>query len=551
MANNYGKIWSQPVPQTEKLTENQVKNNAGGFVYSLSTLDTLKRWIFLGSESGTYYQSQKDITKGNLTNVLNAIKTNGVEVVKLVEEINTKALAPKVDTQLFVLAMAIKHGDLNTRRAAYAAIPKMCRIGTHLFMLMEFLKNVGKGESRGLRTALINWYTEKEPSSCAYQLVKYQQRNGWAHKDVLRLAHPSQVRLYKNNSPATINPVNELLHYVLHGWESIGEKAPTEKSLGLIWACEKAKKLDPTNRKDVNTLLQLITTYNMSWEMVPTTFLKEVSVWETLIDNNIPYTALLRNLGRLTANGTIKPLSDTTSKVVQLLKNQDKIVGSRVHPIAVLSGLRTYQSGRGIKGDLTWQPNQSIVAALDDAFYLAFKSVEKTGLNYLLALDISGSMHGGQVAGVPGLTPAEAEVALALVLMNVEDNVYVMGYGSTLHPLNLNKKMTIKEAQDYIRGLNFGGTDCSLPMLYAMKNKLDVDCFINITDCETWRGRIHPSMALEDYRKTMGRNSKNIVIGMTGTSFTVADPNDKNSLDLCGFDASMPQLIAEFAKGSF
>ena len=39
----------------------------------------------------------------------------------------------------------------------------------------------------------------------------------------------------------------------------------------------------------------------------------------------------------------------------------------------MLVALKTYESGRGEKGKLTWQVNQSVVSALDAAFYMTFK----------------------------------------------------------------------------------------------------------------------------------------------------------------------------------
>ena len=46
-----------------------------------------------------------------------------------------------------------------------------------------------------------------------------------------------------------------------------------------------------------------------------------------------------------------------------------------------------------------------------------------------------------------------------------------------------------------------GGTDCAIPMIYAKQKKLEVDVFIVYTDSETWFGKIHPSKALQQYRK--------------------------------------------------
>lgn len=101
-----------------------------------------------------------------------------------------------------------------------------------------------------------------------------------------------------------------------------------------------------------------------------------------------------------------------------------------------------------------------------------------------------------------------------------------------------------------VDGLPFGGTDCALPMLWATENKVKVDTFVVYTDNETWAGAIHPFQALRDYRNKMGRDAKLIVVGMTATKLTIADPDDAGMMDVVGFDTAAPQVMADFARGS-
>src|SRR4029079_16802850 len=97
-------------------------------------------------------------------------------------------------------------------------------------------------------------------------------------------------------------------------------------------------------------------------------------------------------------------------------------------------------------------------------------------------------------------------------------------------------------------GLPFGGTDCALPMLWAARMKVEVDTFVIYTDNETWAGEIQPFQALREYRQRMGRAARLIVVGMTSTGFTIADPTDAGMLDVVGFDAAAPQIMADFAR---
>jgi 60 kDa SS-A/Ro ribonucleoprotein len=51
------------VPQSEPLNERQVPNNAGGFVFAIDDWGRLDRFLILGSDAPTYYQTAKDLTK--------------------------------------------------------------------------------------------------------------------------------------------------------------------------------------------------------------------------------------------------------------------------------------------------------------------------------------------------------------------------------------------------------------------------------------------------------------------------------------------------------
>jgi len=52
---------------------------------------------------------------------------------------------------------------------------------------------------------------------------------------------------------------------------------------------------------------------------------------------------------------------------------------------------------------------------------------------------------------------------------------------------------------------------------------------------------------LKNYRQQMGRPAKLVVIGMTSTGFSIADPDDAGMLDVVGFDTATPALISDFA----
>lgn len=84
-------------------------------------------------------------------------------------------------------------------------------------------------------------------------------------------------------------------------------------------------------------------------------------------------TAMIRNLGKMSAIGLLKPLSHHTTLVCNRLRDETLLRKARIHPFNVLVALKTYEKGKGDRGKLTWEVNQPIVEALDEAFYMSFK----------------------------------------------------------------------------------------------------------------------------------------------------------------------------------
>jgi 60 kDa SS-A/Ro ribonucleoprotein len=198
-----------------------------------------------------------------------------------------------------------------------------------------------------------------------------------------------------------------------------------------------------------------------------------------------------------------------------------------------------------------------VTDALDAAFYTAFGAVEPSGTRALLAVDVSGSM-GAPISEMP-ITAREASAALALVQLATEPSAAAVGFtskagaqnwhDSALRPLAISPRQRLDDALKVIDAMPFGGTDCALPMVHATQQGLEVDTFVIYTDNETWAGAIHPHQALAEYRRRSGIDAKLVVVGMTATEFSIADPSDRGMLDVVGFDAAVPSLITEFARG--
>jgi 60 kDa SS-A/Ro ribonucleoprotein len=528
-------------PQSQPIVgKKQVINNAGGFVFAIDQWARLDRWLILGSDAQTYYQKAPQLTKQNVNVVKQCWEDDPIRTAQRIVEISVEGRAPKQSPILFALALGAISPNMQARQLAMNAVQKVCRTASHLFEWMENCRSLGKGYGRGMKRAIARWYSERNTEQVAFQAIKYRQREGFTHKRALEVSH--------KGAGASIE------RQALYRWMRGKFEGDTEDLPKFIQAHTAAMSLDKSETK---RLCKLIAEHKLPWEAIPTWALTEPKVWNAMIPH-LGLTALIRNLGNMTACEAIS--FNNYKDVVERLTDTQNLHKSRVHPFNILQALAVYKSGHGVMGNKRWSPVVPVIDALDKAFYASFKNVEATGKRIMLALDVSGSMTSPM--GGSSLTCREASAAMALVTLAVEPNVTVVGftagtsqrgfygYGSSaISPLTISACQRLDDVCNYISRLGFSGTDCSLPFSHAIDNHLDIDAVVLYTDNETWAGREHPVQALNRYRKISGINTKSVVVGMTSTGFSIADPNDSGMLDIVGFDSAGPSLISGFIGG--
>jgi 60 kDa SS-A/Ro ribonucleoprotein len=556
---NYARhVQNKVTPQSEPASPLQKANSAGGFSFEVDEWKRFDRFLVLGSEKGTYYIDERKLTKDNATNVLKLIKKDGKRVVETIVAVSDAGRAPKNDPAIFALALAVAEGDDATKRLALQALPKVCRIGTHLFQFAEAIEQLsGWGPSK--RKAFSRWYMEKDADALALQLIKYQSRNGWSHKDIFRKAHTHKISFADKGVQALIRWVIDRENFegsrqvVRHKEKSdpvtmVYEGFKKKDLPKIIGAFEKAMTLKEPS--DAGELAKLIREFRLPRECIPTEALGSKPVWEALlgsVEHHMPMTAMIRNLGKMTSVGILGDFSEAEKIVLSALEDREGLKKARVHPLNMLVAFKTYSQGHGEKGNLSWKPNRRICDALDAAMYTLFEVMEPTGKRHYLGVDYSGSMD-ANIAGMP-LSCREAAAVMAMVIAKVEKQSVIYGFSTHMVDLGITARQNLDTVLKKMNNWPGGGTDCALPMIHALKEKTPVDAFIVITDSETWHGAIHPHQALKQYRDKTGIPAKEVVIGMTANDFTIADPNDAGTLDVCGFDTTVPAVIADFVRG--
>jgi hypothetical protein len=306
-------------------------------------------------------------------------------------------------------------------------------------------------------------------------------------------------------------------------------------------------------KKDTTTAIALMEkNKKIQREHLPTELLNTPQIWNTLL-SGMGMTALVRNLGKLSQVGVA---STRSQDIIKMLTDPKSVKDSKIHPLQVLVGMKTYSQGKGDLGSMTWTPNSYITTALSTTFRQSFGNITSTGKRYMIGLDVSGSMTTFMCAGAKNITPREGSIAMAMMTLYAEgaENVHIYGFSNTFYNFNgkIRPDMTV---QDAIKATDvpFGATNCALPMTEALKmyreSGIVFDVFCVYTDSETYAPTVHPQVALEVYRKETRVDAKLIVVGMTSNCLTIADPKDKNTLNLAGFDTSTPELISMFVRG--
>ena len=196
------------IPQTMGLP-GQVANSAGGFSFPLPINQEWMRYLIIGSkcESGNYYQTGGQIATQVARCIMAAVgdPTTCKSLLCDIVDVSVKGRAAKQEMTMMALAAAIAFApDPECKSLALDAIGQVCRIPTHWFMLLQFIRDLsqdkaakpGKGMGKGVRKAFSKLYTSRSGPELAVLLTKYKNREGWTHCDVISLLHinPAEMK---------------------------------------------------------------------------------------------------------------------------------------------------------------------------------------------------------------------------------------------------------------------------------------------------------------------------------------------------------------------
>ena len=526
MSTYLQKTISAPVPQTEPLDDRMVPNNAGGYSYPVTDEVRMHRFLIMGSEDGSYYQKERELTLDNIAATKRHIAAAGPEAVRHIVDVAQARRAPRVSPTLFCLAAAASADAVETRQAAREALPQVAATASHLEEFTSYVDSMRRW-GRSLRNAVSNWYTSRDAAAVAFQAVKYRTRNNWSHRDLLCKAHPSAEK------------DSDLWH--VFEWIVNGTTPPDREALRIIHTFLRAQ-----NETDPAAIADLIRHENLPREAVPLTMLQNDEVWAAL-GHEMPPLAFVRNLPALTAHNAIRPMEAAWAvERINRMRSGENGRPAPVHPMNLLIAMMVYRMGKSIDGKSRWTPVPQVSAALDDAFERSFSAAPQTGKRVYLAVDVSGSMDNNTLGKISGLKARMAAAAVTMAVARREPNHFIAAFSSSMEEFHVTAQDSLRDVMTRTAAIPMGGTDMALPMLHAMEENIPVDCFVIATDGETWAGQMHPAEALRRYREKTGIAAKAVQLAFVANDHSIMDPEDAGTLDIPGFDAAIPAILHDF-----
>ena len=229
------------IPQTCKLDIDQVLNCSGGYVWKLSAIEHVNRYLVLGGakDMGNYYKQADDVSHECALSVLQMIRSPDVsqfiQLCDLLKAVSIGGRAPKQEPVLLSVAAAIVFAkNAQEKEIAFETAKACIRIPTHMFMLAGFVRdlsmakpqNKGKGWGAGFRRTMAHYYLSHTGRDLAFHMTKYQNREGWTHADMIRMLHINPATLADDGARLMFDYV--MMKYARKS------KTPSEKTLATL-----------------------------------------------------------------------------------------------------------------------------------------------------------------------------------------------------------------------------------------------------------------------------------------------------------------------------
>ena len=509
------------------ISTNQIRNDAGGYVYRMNDLDRMAQFLVLGT-TNSYYTSDETMLTRNLLDVRQIAYTQPLETLRLINRIESQGISQKYNALILVATMLIFHDAPVVRTMARTTLGNLIRTGYHALSYLTYLNSIremenGKGRKVGFGRAKVSvlkkWVESLTARELVLQRIKYHNRDDMRLEDIFNFAHPNLE---------SVGPLNNLVgKWIMDNLSEDDEQALNELIIEGNTVIGQIKAWAEINSPEVSVAhaVELIREFQIPREGVPTHFLREIKVWQALLPS-MPDHALIRNLSTMLQNGTFAVESEY---IMNRLRDTVKLQKSRVTPMDVLKAW----------GIIHMQGDRALTLQLERTFFDLVKVQTWTNANVLVAVDISGSMSVtvGDARSRTGIRAIEAATGMAQAIRGNFSSVDIVGFDYSIRQPSGRETLTT----DFWTRWG-GGTSPGVVVNWMNDNPKNYDAVVFITDNDAWLGQ-HVQELIKEYRKRRGVNTVLMVNSTASQGYTLADPNDDLSLDLSGFNTGIIEAL--------
>jgi 60 kDa SS-A/Ro ribonucleoprotein len=233
---------------------------------------------------------------------------------------------------------------------------------------------------------------------------------------------------------------------------------------------------------------------------------------------------------------------EVTRAIANRLANAELVKKARVFPYQLLAA---YLAATNVP--------EIVRNALQDAMEIATANVPRIEGKVYIFPDVSGSMQSPVTGHRAGATTAvrciDVAALVAASIMRRNSDAEVLPFGTSVCPVQINRRDSIMTNAQKLAAINGGGTNCSAPLAELNRRHAKGDLIVYVSDNESWmdapRGRGTATMA--EWAKFSQRNPQARLVCIDIQPYATTQVAEREDiLNVGGFSDQVFSLVARF-----
>ena len=481
------------------------KNQAGANAYAFTPQHALAQYAMTGCFNGTFYTAAET----QLSDVLTmANEVDDEFIAKLAVYSREKGAMKDMPAMLLAILAA--------RQSAFL-VPAFMRVIDNGKMLRNFVqivrsgatgrKSLGSRPKRLIQAWLNNASTDK--------LLSASVGNSPSLADVVKMVHPQP----KDAEQAAV-----------FAW-LIGKPFDVKALPAVIQEYEMVKRGVSTDLPNVP--FQMLTHLDLS-----------TAQWRS-IAKNMGWQALRINLNTLLRHGVFNDVA-MVDFVAARLRDEQSIRKAKAFPYQLLMA---YQAAKK-------EMPVAISDALQDALEHSLVNVPNlAGKKVVVCPDVSGSMQSPATGFRKGATTSvrciDVAGLVAAAMLRSNPETIVLPFENEVVDIRLNGRDSVMTNAKRLANIGGGGTNCSAPLAWLVKQKTPVDVVIFVSDNQSWMdNRGHgASETMRQWATIKQRNPQAKLVCIDIQPFANSHAAERDDiLNIGGFSDEVFKLVGLFAN---